>query len=650
MQNFKKKIKRFFNKKAEGSVSTGIKVLTSIVVGALLLTGLYGVVTGVVLPSTTEKIESMFNYEVAGGGSGGDGGFGGGSGTPEVVPSVEELQETYEFTYYSTVYQAVNDVNGGTIGNNADIAEENKADAVAGIFTDDEGMPNVVLLKDFEASSDAEFRICPETDMIINLGGNTLSCTGAPVIDSKGGNLTIDGRIEGSTIRGVNQNTLQLRAGAVTLNRGNYVNESNTTSTVNTIMTAANLTINNANINGVNNGGSIRGISPSGSPVINIENTDITVKSTSQNYTATGIGSLNQLTLSNSSINIESSGVIYGIQNGQSGKNGAKADITNTSITVKSDNTTGKRCYSILNYGEVDIDEVDIIQTTDTSESAAICDYYKLNADNLNINTKSNAKNTFGIYVNSASAVELSNSYIYAEVTDKYIFEFDVSCMALANFGTTTADNTTFLVSGPYAESGFFNAVSDGTYDAYPVAISSGGNIVLNDCTVRGIHAGMSSSGGSVVINGGTYEGFSHGGIYFSGADTTSYVKNATIGECENYTGYDDNGTNHAGFYIGSNSNITVYMDNCRIYGLNQPIVMRGSAGEENNKLYISNSTIDFENANPNAYIRIDDITHRFYIGSGNNFDVSNVKPAVDLTQNDLATVVVSTGDVYCQD
>ena len=179
MQNFKKKIKRFFNKKAEGSVSTGIKVLTSIVVGALLLTGLYGVVTGIVLPSSTEKIESMFNYEVAGGG---DGGFGGGSGTPEVVPSVEELQETYEFTYYSTVHSAVNDVNGGTIGNNADIAEENKADAVAGIFTDDEGMPNVVLLKDFEASSDAEFRICPETDMIINLGGNTLSCTGAPVI------------------------------------------------------------------------------------------------------------------------------------------------------------------------------------------------------------------------------------------------------------------------------------------------------------------------------------------------------------------------------------------------------------------------------------------------------------------------------------
>ena len=91
-------------------------------------------------------------------------------------------------------------------------------------------------------------------------------------------------------------------------------------------------------------------------------------------------------------------------------------------------------------------------------------------------------------------------------------------------------------------------------------------------------------------------------------------------------------------------------MDNCKIYGLNQPIVMRGSAGEENNKLYISNSTIDFDKANDGAKIRVDDITFRLYIGSGNNFNVSNVKPAVDLTQDDLATVVVSTGDVYCQD
>ena len=647
MQNLKKKIKRFFNKKAEGSVSTGIKVLTSIVVGALLLTGLYGVVARVVLPASSDKVNSMFSYEAEGGvgGSGGDGGFGGGSGTPELVPSVEELQETYEFTYYSTMYDAVQDVNSGTIGNSADITEENKADAVAGIFTDDEGMPNVILMQDFETD-----RLQPNTDMIINLGGNTLSCTGAPVIDSLGGNLTIDGRIEGSTIKGANANTLQLRAGAVTLNRGNYINESNTTSTINTIMTAANLTINNANINGVNNGGNIRGITPSGSPVISIENTDITIKSTSQNHTVTGLGSTNQLTLSNSSINIEGSGAIFAFQNGQSGKNDSKANISNTSFTVKSDNTTGKRCYSILNYGEVDIDEVDIIQIADTSESAAICDNYKLNANNLNINTKGNAKNTFGIYASSTSTVELSNSYIYAEVTDKHISEFDVSCMALANFGTTTADNTTFLVSGPYAESGFFNAVSDGTYDAYPVAISSGGNITLNNCTARGMHAGMSSSGGSVVIDGGTYEGFGHGGIYFSGENTTSYVKNATIGECENYTGYADNGTNHAGFYMGSNNNITVYMDNCKIYGLNQPIVMRGSSGEENITLYISNSNIDFENANANAYIRIDDITHRLYIGSGNNFDVSNVKPAFDLTQNDLATVVVSTGDVYCQD
>ena len=53
---------RISDKSGQGAVDTAIIVLLSVVLGALLLAGLYALMDDTVLPTLTEKIQEMFNY------------------------------------------------------------------------------------------------------------------------------------------------------------------------------------------------------------------------------------------------------------------------------------------------------------------------------------------------------------------------------------------------------------------------------------------------------------------------------------------------------------------------------------------------------------------------------------------------------------
>lgn len=46
----------------EGFVDTAIKILMAVVIGALVLAGLYALFGDVVLPTLTRRITEMFNY------------------------------------------------------------------------------------------------------------------------------------------------------------------------------------------------------------------------------------------------------------------------------------------------------------------------------------------------------------------------------------------------------------------------------------------------------------------------------------------------------------------------------------------------------------------------------------------------------------
>ncbi len=46
----------------EGYVDTAIKILTAVVLGALLLAGLYALFSETVMPTLTQRVKDMFNY------------------------------------------------------------------------------------------------------------------------------------------------------------------------------------------------------------------------------------------------------------------------------------------------------------------------------------------------------------------------------------------------------------------------------------------------------------------------------------------------------------------------------------------------------------------------------------------------------------
>ena len=50
------------SKKAEGYVDTGVKIIIAVVIGGVLLAGLYTLFNGTIIPTLTEKIGNMFNY------------------------------------------------------------------------------------------------------------------------------------------------------------------------------------------------------------------------------------------------------------------------------------------------------------------------------------------------------------------------------------------------------------------------------------------------------------------------------------------------------------------------------------------------------------------------------------------------------------
>lgn len=51
------------DRRGEGFVDTAVKILMAVVIGALVLAGLYLLFSGTILPTLTERIRDMFNYK-----------------------------------------------------------------------------------------------------------------------------------------------------------------------------------------------------------------------------------------------------------------------------------------------------------------------------------------------------------------------------------------------------------------------------------------------------------------------------------------------------------------------------------------------------------------------------------------------------------
>ena len=51
------------NTRGEGYVDTGVKILIAVVIGALLLAGLYTLFNTTIMPTVTTKVTDLFNYQ-----------------------------------------------------------------------------------------------------------------------------------------------------------------------------------------------------------------------------------------------------------------------------------------------------------------------------------------------------------------------------------------------------------------------------------------------------------------------------------------------------------------------------------------------------------------------------------------------------------
>ena len=300
--------------------------------------------------------------------------------------------------------------------------------------------------------------------------------------------------------------------------------------------------------------------------------------------------------------------------------------IENCTISSTSESKTAVGMYFKGSTGTVKNTNISTKNKDGKSQSVYFSESSTGTIENCTISATSENNSVDGIVFASTGTVHtVKNSSVSAKTKDG-------KAKGIAfNSGTTgIIENCTITAHANYASDG-------STYTAIGLGLYGGVNstIDVKNCNISGIHSGIQTAG-SLNVDGGTYEGYGHGGFYFTGAGTTSYVKNATIRECAMPDGYITNiDSNYTGFYVGGNNNITVYMDNCDIYGSKRPFVLRGSSGEQNNTLYISNSNI-----NTSAKIRIDNDTHKLYIGKGNNFTAENTT---------RPSSVIITDETYCQ-
>jgi len=51
------------NTRGEGYVDSGVKILIAVVIGALLLAGLYTLFNTTIMPTVTTKIQDLFNFK-----------------------------------------------------------------------------------------------------------------------------------------------------------------------------------------------------------------------------------------------------------------------------------------------------------------------------------------------------------------------------------------------------------------------------------------------------------------------------------------------------------------------------------------------------------------------------------------------------------
>lgn len=213
--------------------------------------------------------------------------FGQWSGKVEYYVTItrESIEPENNLVYFNSLPTAVEAIKTGTIEDSSNADAET---AIVGVQVGDQDN-NTTLKLLTDTVLDASLNL--ESDIILDLNGQSITTTVTPAINIQNANVVVDGEKPGSSITvnapaGQKGIALNIISGQLTVNGGTY--SSNTagagTSSNQTHVICAEsgttLNVSNAIITGVDsNNGSVNGVTAKSNTVLNLTNCDITVES-----------------------------------------------------------------------------------------------------------------------------------------------------------------------------------------------------------------------------------------------------------------------------------------------------------------------------------------------------------------------------------
>lgn len=495
--------------------------------------------------------------------------------------------------YYGSLALAMADINGGTTAN----ALVDSSNAVVRVDMEDTGAITVSLL----ANDSHDAMITVEKNLVLELGDKVLSFTEEGCLNLMAGtDVTING---GTLLRVMNDGADSLylvqTAGKLKINGGSYQISGyhpNGFMAVKAANTSALLEICNAEVSAINGenevGTGVKAIQTQAVQT-HIKGATVTADADILSQAVFGVG---RILIKDSTVNANS----------------------------RRDNSQA------VCIPEVNVERVLTIEGSTLNAQSDVLGVHAVYIGGGTASIKGSALNACS-HSSYATSLELEAGTTTVEDCRIYAITYsdeDASSSGIENHAGSTirVKNTTILADAKG---------DDAIKHPISVAFGNHGTAYVENVTLNGTHSGLSNHG-KLYVNGGTYTGYCHGGFYFAhGADGEAFINDAII-RGGHYEGIFDfsshSGDRYGALYIGGgsgpeSSNVTTYLDGCTFdtSDCHRAIIIRGSGNEQNNTIYISNSYLEDGILNEGA-IRIDNASHKLYIGAGTNITAASFK------------------------
>ena len=637
---FKNQIRRLFNKKAGASVGKAIKILTSVVLGAAMIAGTYGIVKLSVIPKTGNKISSMF--EVTGDILAEAGG---------VIPTVDKFSDgPCSYFYYDTLQNAVADAGAHTTENaNADestgkalIAVRQSDDVYIVKPTEDQtitssiSMSNKMIFdangKQIELAAGAEFKPTENSDITFRDSGNGKiykdvdSANTERLIDAKSITTSTITMLNGSyEVKNKTKSAFLIRSDGVFNSEGGnfyaYTEGGNSAVFLNVASGTPVVNISGGKYESVSKNNSTKVMQLYGAT--NISGGEFNANSDNamaECLTVNKGGSLNVLT---GDFNCESSQrQAYCIEVGDTITGNIK--INGGTFNAKSNTSS---TYCVINYstnGNIEINggafktKGNALWSCCISDGSSTGENISINGGNFESSTTEG--NAFAIH----NVKEVKNADVKAYATNESgTNQAIVLGIYLPTDTSAEISNSNIVADYNYA------GTSNDDYSCRGIYAKPNTNLAINNCHVKATREALVLYGANAYINGGTYEGVQHGGAYFSGEKAV--VKDATFRKWDYDGKYNKDNFEcyNASFYIGSpDREVKVFMNNCRVENATNS-VLSSNYNNKNTYLYASNTAfnnIRIDGANSNG-----DKGH-MYVGKGCTYNSTSGSGDLDTT------------------